>query len=552
MKSAKLSLIEIGANHVRKILSTINGMKLLLLDKETSVNISSVFSQTELLDMNVVLVEQLEMIHRLKEPMPHLNCVIICKATNAVLEYIKVQLKNPKYGDYSLFFTTRLRHEYLKILAQSDAKSKIVRIEEIFNDFFVVGSSLFKTSESVLSSGELDSLVGVFLALRKTPTEIRYAKGKVVCQRLASSIKEFIRAEADLCSFGSGDRTLLLILDRFQDPVTPLLLQWTYQAMVHELIGIENNRIKLSAKEEVIFSEVADPFYAQHLNSNFGDLGEAIKNLLEKYQSLSKSNKNISTVDDMQNFVQQYPEFKKFSANVSKHVSLMGQLAHKVEEERLLEISQLEQEMVSDDDYKGQVQSLRDKLNTPHISDLHCLRLTLLFALKYGGESAKDLAEFTRLLSLRGMSKQNIALVGFCSKLSVSSLRADIFSQNNSLLSKGLKMASKAVQGVSNVYTQHEPLVSRIVSDLLKGRLLDSNFPDVSENSTAKNKRITAPKNVIIYITNGVTLEENVHITRLASENPGVQIVLGGKKIHNSTTFMSLLQSYRNTDTQLF
>ena len=39
---------------------------------------------------------------------------------------------------------------------------------------------------------------------------------------------------------------LLLILDRRNDPVTPLLNQWTYQAMVHELLGIQNGRVDLS------------------------------------------------------------------------------------------------------------------------------------------------------------------------------------------------------------------------------------------------------------------------------------------------------------------
>jgi hypothetical protein len=33
---------------------------------------------------------------------------------------------------------------------------------------------------------------------------------------------------------------------RREDPVTPLLSQWTYQAMVHELLGINNNRVSLA------------------------------------------------------------------------------------------------------------------------------------------------------------------------------------------------------------------------------------------------------------------------------------------------------------------
>lgn len=49
--------------------------------------------------------------------------------------------------------------------------------------------------------------------------------------------------------FGSREQDaapLVLIIDRKDDPVTPLLLQWTYQAMVHELLGLETNRLDLS------------------------------------------------------------------------------------------------------------------------------------------------------------------------------------------------------------------------------------------------------------------------------------------------------------------
>ena len=44
---------------------------------------------------------------------------------------------------------------------------------------------------------------------------------------------------------------LLLILDRRNDPVTPMLSQWTYQAMVHELLGIQNGRVDLSTVPDI-------------------------------------------------------------------------------------------------------------------------------------------------------------------------------------------------------------------------------------------------------------------------------------------------------------
>ena len=44
---------------------------------------------------------------------------------------------------------------------------------------------------------------------------------------------------------------LLLILDRRNDPVTPILSQWTYQAMVHELFGIQNGRVDMTQVPDI-------------------------------------------------------------------------------------------------------------------------------------------------------------------------------------------------------------------------------------------------------------------------------------------------------------
>ena len=44
----------------------------------------------------------------------------------------------------------------------------------------------------------------------------------------------FIRKEC-----GNNQNGLLFIFDRKEDLVTPLINQWTYQAQIHELIGIK-------------------------------------------------------------------------------------------------------------------------------------------------------------------------------------------------------------------------------------------------------------------------------------------------------------------------
>jgi hypothetical protein len=61
-----------------------------------------------------------------------------------------------------------------------------------------------------------------------------------------------MQAESSLFDFRPTQTApLLLILDRRNDPVTPLLSQWTYQAMVHELLGIQNGRVNLSLVPDI-------------------------------------------------------------------------------------------------------------------------------------------------------------------------------------------------------------------------------------------------------------------------------------------------------------
>lgn len=137
---------------------------------------------------------------------------------------------------------------------------------------------------------------------------------------------------------------LLLILDRRSDAITPLLSQWTYQAMVHELIGIRNGRVSIpNQKEEIVLSSFSDSFYAKNRLCNFGDLGNAIKDFVKELEGTSTSVKKLETIADMKKFVEELPEYRKLSSNVSKHVNIMSELSRLVEKNNLLQISEIEQ-----------------------------------------------------------------------------------------------------------------------------------------------------------------------------------------------------------------
>jgi hypothetical protein len=135
-------------------------------------------------------------------------------------------------------------------------------IQEYFADYLVVNPDLMSlnlsnpTPRTWGSSPDLwdsdalqrstDGVIALLLSLKKKPL-IRYAKNSLLAKKLATEVRYRMTQENALFDFQRVDTPpMLLIVDRRDDPLTPLLTQWTYQAMVHELLGISNGRVDLS------------------------------------------------------------------------------------------------------------------------------------------------------------------------------------------------------------------------------------------------------------------------------------------------------------------
>lgn len=83
---------------------------------------------------------------------------------------------------------------------------------------------------------------------------------------------------------------------------------------------------------DITLSADQDEFFNTHMFSSFGDLGDAVKDIMEEYQSDRKTHDNITSLDDMQRFVENFPELRKKSHTVGKHVALMTKLVQIVDE----------------------------------------------------------------------------------------------------------------------------------------------------------------------------------------------------------------------------
>jgi len=230
------------------------GMKVLLMDKETISIVSMVYSQSEILQKEVYLFEIISNPGR--ETMKHLNAICFLRPTQENVEFLTDEFKNPKYSSYFVYFSNRLDRPAIKTLAESDEHESVREIKEFYGDYIAVSQHLFSFNiEQCAQPGLMwrreeflrvcDGLVSVLLALRKRPL-IRYTASSQMTKRLAEELQRTIARERDLFDFNCDVPPILLLLDRKDDPVTPLLNQWSYQAMVHEMLGIRNHRVDLS------------------------------------------------------------------------------------------------------------------------------------------------------------------------------------------------------------------------------------------------------------------------------------------------------------------
>ncbi len=141
--------------YMRKALSAVQGMKILLVDEETSGTISLVMSQSKLFEFDVFLVDYLcSAEENEREKQKNLNCVVLVRPTTKIIEAIADELKDPKYASYHLckikgkvclcliyllVFTNAVKHVQLERIAEADSFEivKDFQVKVYFKEYFL-------------------------------------------------------------------------------------------------------------------------------------------------------------------------------------------------------------------------------------------------------------------------------------------------------------------------------------------------------------------------------------------------------------------------------
>lgn len=560
------------SEYIEELAGKVSGMKVLILDAETVGIISMVSSQNEILGQDIFLVDRIDA--QQQEKMRHLIAVCLLRPTNQNFALLSEELRDPRYKEYHLFFTNVVSHSRLEHLASCDEFELVKQVHEVFADVYAVDHDLFSlnlpktmrltedrsrwtTHEESIIDRAVDGLLAACITLRMNPA-IRYTAASDLTRQVARKVQARLNEERSL--FGTVNSntagesaSVMLIVDRRSDPVSPLLNQWTYQAMLHELLSIDNNRIDMSnvpgirrELREIVMSATQDKFFEEHRLSNFGDLGMSIKEYVEDFQKQTKSTARVESVEEMQRFVDEYPEFRRLSGNVSKHVAVVHELSRIVEVNGLLEASQLEQELACSESRHEHFRAVADLICGSSITNMERLRLVMLYALRYEHDSS--IAQLKDHLHSQGIGLDQIRLIDQILRYGGSHVRGGDLFHKKSLFKQVKHSVANSIKGVENVYTQHKTYLASTVESLCKGRLKESNYPFLEGCRSD-----TLPQCLLVFVVGGTTYEEARDVAELnkpsdGGRDRGWKIVLGGTTIHNSHSFLADLAQLNHPD----
>ena len=559
----KMSIITAIHDYVSSVLNRVPGMKILLVDAETVGIVSMVMSQSQILEQEVFLVEVVDKVvsgdvdANQVNSMKHLKAVSILRPTTANFLFLTKELSTPRFSEYHLFFTNLVPQNRLEQLAGCDVLELVHQVQEVYADVYAVNSDLFSlnlpstvcltTQQSLWTSYEeailsriVDGIFASAISLRMHPF-VRYTRTSALCLKVATLLQAKIDDEHILFEqllLPPSATSIILLLDRRDDPVTPLLNQWTYQAMCHELVGLDKNRmdLKSSPPTSLVMSPGQDSFYEENLISNFGDLAVNIEKYLKKFQEQTKSNSTskLDSIEAMQSFIDSFPEFKKLGGNVSKHVSVVHELSRLVSANNLITLSALEQEIACEDTNRAdQFKRVGFAIGDPTNSQLEKLRLVLLYSIRYPSDQS-GIAQLAESLQRLGIDNSQIQLINLLGEYANPTVPLNGSKNVFSLIRK-----AAGFSGIENVYTQHKSELNAIVESFVKGRIKDTNFPYVESKRREINIEAKSPKNAIVFVVGGTTYEEARDVKILNTQYSNTNIVLGGTTIHNSKTFLA-------------
>ncbi|KAL3039648.1 hypothetical protein AAZX31_01G198300 [Glycine max] len=419
-------------------------LKVLIMDKLTVKIMSHLCKMTDINGEGVSLGEDL---YKQRQPLPTWDAIYFIQPTreNVIMFLSDMSGRTPLYRKAFVFFSSAISKELvMDIKKDMEVLTRLGALREMNLEYFPIDSQGFITNneralEELFGDEENNHkgvtclnvmakrIATVFASLREFPS-VRFRAAKsldattmttfqdLIPTKLAAGIWDcLVKYKKSIPNFPQTETCELLILDRSIDQIAPVIHEWTYDAMCHDLLNMEGNKYVHEvpgksggpAERKEVLLEDHDPVWLELRHAHIADASERLhekmtnfisKNKAAQIQHGSKSSSEMST-RDIQTIVQALPQYSEQIDKLSLHVEIAGKINRIIRESGLRELGQLEQDLVfGDATTKDVIKFFTMKEDITHENKLRLLMiLASVYPEKFEGEKGQNLMRLAKL-----------------------------------------------------------------------------------------------------------------------------------------------------------
>ncbi|XP_061357819.1 SNARE-interacting protein KEULE-like isoform X2 [Gastrolobium bilobum] len=503
--------------------------KVLIMDKLTVKIMSHSCKMADITGEGVSLVED---IYKRRQPLPTMDAIYFIQPTkeNVIMFLSDMSGRAPLYRKAFVFFSSTISRELvMDIKKDTRLLTRLGALIEMNLEYFAIDSQGFITNNDrslqELFGDEENNHKGVaclnvmamriatvFASLREFPyVRFRAAKSldattmttfrDLIPTKLAAGVWDcLMKYKKSIPNFPQTETCELLILDRSIDQIAPVIHEWTYDAMCHDLLNMEGNKFVHEVpgktggppeKKEVLLED-HDPVWLELRHAHIADASERLhvkmtsfisKNKAAQIQHGSRDSGEMST-RDLQKMVQALPQYSEQIDKLSLHVEIAGKINRIIRDSGLRELGQLEQDLVfGDATMKDVIKFLTMKEDTTRENKLRLLMiLAAVYPEKFEGEKGLNLMKVAQLTDEDMNAVNNLRmLVGQQdTKKSLTSafgLKFDIH--------KKKRAARKERSGEEEKWqlSRFYPIIEELIEKIAKNELSKEDYPCLNDPS---------------------------------------------------------------------
>jgi len=442
---------------LEEVIGSAANWKVLVLDDVATRVISSALSMFDIMERRVTIVENLN-INR--QPFPQMEVVYFITPTIASVNRVLKDFEDPKkprYGAVHLVFTDVIPNDAMTAI-QSCAPlvSRIKTFKEMNMDFLVTEGSVFQFDmpealpklfgslpDPTCPASIGRKLANLCITLNEHPS-IRYQMTSTYAKQIATVVNQtltsFKKANSTFWCHGDDvhqdrERAQLLILDRSFDPLSPLMHEYTYQAMVNDLLPVVDGVISYKSttnKGQVLEKQAIlndnDELWLELRHNHIAKVIEVIKERMNDIiqnsggAALQKNRGGDMNITSMAAAVKELPEYQQTMNKLGQHVAVAQQCMDAFSKLGLFNLSQIEQTLSTGVDEDGKevkpnkfLQLVLDALTgtvpsgsppAPTMTSSQKVRLLTIYLLAHRSATSDERRQLIQAADLDGAEQQ--------------------------------------------------------------------------------------------------------------------------------------------------